>query len=52
MMYFDAPTQASLARRFHRCLRRGGYLFAAPRECMKGIAHPFRSISQTVFQKT
>jgi chemotaxis protein methyltransferase CheR len=43
MIYFDAETVRQVARRFHRCLRPGGWLLAGPSDPPLWDSAPFRT---------
>jgi chemotaxis protein methyltransferase CheR len=51
MIYFDKPTQERLVRRFCSCLAPGGLLFTGHSESLTGIAHPFRYVEPSIYEK-
>jgi chemotaxis protein methyltransferase CheR len=51
IIYFDAPTRASLLNRFSRQLRPGGYLFLGHSETLNGLDVPLMSVGPTVYRK-
>lgn len=51
MIYFDKPTQEKLVNRYHDCLAKGGLLFTGHSESLTGIAHKFRYVEPTIYQK-
>lgn len=51
MIYFDRPTQETLVNKFHRYLKPGGYLFIGHSESLQWVAHPFKSVAPTIYQK-
>ncbi|NDY43171.1 protein-glutamate O-methyltransferase CheR [Dissulfurirhabdus thermomarina] len=51
MIYFDKPTQERTVRRFHACLRPGGFLFVGHSESLIGTDHPYRYVRPTVYRK-
>jgi chemotaxis protein methyltransferase CheR len=51
MIYFDRPTQEKLVNKFHRYLKPGGYLFIGHSESLQWVAHPFKSLAPTIYQK-
>ena len=52
MIYFDKPTQQALVNRFHEILAPGGMLFTGHSESLTGVAHPFRFIQPTIYEKS
>jgi len=50
MIYFDKPTQANLVRKFHRQLRRNGYLFIGHSETLSGLDLDFEPVGSTVYR--
>jgi len=52
MIYFDQQTQARLVNKFHRCLRKGGYLFIGHSESIASIKHDFVQVEATTYKKT
>ncbi|OQA77436.1 MAG: Chemotaxis protein methyltransferase Cher2 [bacterium ADurb.Bin243] len=51
MIYFDAPTRASLIGRFHRYTRDGGYLFIGHSESISRTTLIYKYIKPAVYQK-
>jgi chemotaxis protein methyltransferase CheR len=51
MIYFDKPTQQKLINRFFDILEPGGILFTGHSESLTGIAHRFRYVQPTIYQK-
>ncbi len=51
MIYFDRLTQEKLVNKFHRYLKPGGYLFIGHSESLQWVAHPFKSLAPTIYQK-
>ena len=51
MIYFDKPTQQKLIDRLGKVLGPGGVLFTGHSESLTGIAHRFRYIKPTIYQK-
>ena len=51
MIYFDPPTKASLARKFHDALEIGGYLFVGLSETLSGISGNFQQIAPSIYQR-
>jgi chemotaxis protein methyltransferase CheR len=49
MIYFDAPTQERLVRRFHDMLVPGGHLFVGHSESLTSLSHPFRYVQPAVY---
>ena len=52
MIYFDKPTQQRLIDRFCDILDSGGLLFTGHSESLTGIAHQFRYVQPTIYQKS
>ncbi len=52
MIYFDKPTQQKLITRLWEILGPGGMLFTGHSESLTGIAHKFRYVQPTIYQKT
>ena len=51
MIYFDIPTKAALAKRFHDVLETGGYLFIGLSETLNGISGDFQQIAPAIYKK-
>lgn len=51
MIYFDSPTKAALARRFHDVLEPGGYLFIGLSETLSGIFDGFEQVAPAIYRK-
>lgn len=51
IIYFDKPTQAELMKRFHGCLRVGGYLFLGHSESLNGICDLYKFVSASIYRK-
>ena len=51
MIYFDKTIQAQLIRRFWDQLGPGGLLFVGHSESLTGVAHGFRYVEPTVYEK-
>jgi chemotaxis protein methyltransferase CheR len=51
MIYFDKETQQNLVRKFHKCLRPGGYLFIGHSESIASIEHDFKQVEATTYRK-
>lgn len=51
MIYFTRETQAELAEKFYHCLAPDGYLFIGHSESLTSVAHLFRPVAATVYQK-
>ena len=51
MIYFDVPTKATLARKFHDALEVGGYLFVGLSETLSGIAGDFQQIAPSIYRR-
>jgi two-component system, chemotaxis family, CheB/CheR fusion protein len=53
LMYFDAPTQAKIIRRFHFALNEGGFLLLGKAETLSSHAHLFEpvDIQKRVFRR-
>jgi chemotaxis protein methyltransferase CheR len=51
MIYFDKPTQQKLVGRYFDLLESGGLLFTGHSESLTGIAHKFRYVEPTIYQK-
>ena len=51
MIYFDVPTKAALAKRFHDALEVGGYLFIGLSETLSGISGDFQQIAPAIYRR-
>ena len=51
MIYFDTPTKAALAKRFHDALETGGYLFIGLSETLSGISGDFQQIAPAIYRR-
>ncbi|MCL2046280.1 MAG: chemotaxis protein CheR [Oscillospiraceae bacterium] len=51
MIYFDTPTKASLAKKFHNALEMGGYLFVGLSETLSGIAGDFQQVAPSIYRR-
>ena len=51
MIYFDVPTKAALAKRFHDVLEVGGYLFIGLSETLSGISGDFQQIAPAIYRR-
>ena len=51
MIYFDVPTKAALAKRFHDALEIGGYLFIGLSETLSGISGDFQQIAPAIYKR-
>jgi len=51
MIYFDAPTKAALAKKYHEALEVGGYLFIGLSETLSGISGDFKQIAPAIYQR-
>jgi chemotaxis protein methyltransferase CheR len=51
MIYFDTPTKAALAKRYHDALEVGGYLFIGLSETLSGISGDFKQIAPAIYQR-
>lgn len=51
MIYFDKPTQQTLVNRYWEMLEPGGLLFTGHSESLTGIAHKFKYVQPTIYQK-
>lgn len=52
LIYFDAETQASLARRFYRQLKPGGLFYIGHSESLAGMEHDFEYVMPTVYKRS
>ena len=51
MIYFDTPTKAALAKKFHDALAVGGYLFIGLSETLSGISGDFEQIAPAIYRR-
>ena len=51
MIYFDTPTKAILAKKFHDALEVGGYLFIGMSETLSGISGEFEHVSPAIYRR-
>jgi len=51
IIYFDKETQAELMKRFHGCIRKGGYLFLGHSESLNGICDLYKFVSASIYRK-
>jgi len=51
MIYFDTPTKAALAKRFHDALAVGGYLFIGLSETLSGISGDFEQTAPAIYRR-
>jgi len=51
MIYFDSPTKAALAKRFHDVLDTGGYLFIGLSETLSGISGDFQQVAPAIYKR-
>jgi len=51
MIYFDTPTKAALARRFHNALETGGFLFIGLSETLSGISGDFQQVAPAIYKR-
>ena len=51
MIYFDTPTKAALAKRFHDALEVGGFLFIGLSETLGGISGDFQQIAPAIYRR-
>ncbi|MEW6658505.1 MAG: protein-glutamate O-methyltransferase CheR [Thermodesulfobacteriota bacterium] len=51
MIYFEKSTQTELVRKFHHCLKPGGYLFIGHSESLCNISHQFAYVKPTIYRK-
>ena len=51
MIYFDVPTKAALAKRFHDALEVGGYLFIGMSETLSGISGDFQQVAPAIYRR-
>jgi chemotaxis protein methyltransferase CheR len=52
LIYFDAPTQATIVRRLLEHLLPGGFLYLGHSETVNGMAVPVTTVAPTVYRKT
>jgi len=51
MIYFDTPTKAALAKKFHDALEVGGWLFIGLSETLSGISGDFQHVSPAIYRR-
>lgn len=51
MIYFEKATQTELVRKFHNCLKPGGYLFIGHSESLCNVSHQFAYVKPTIYRK-
>jgi len=51
MIYFDSPTKAALAKRFHDALEVGGWLFIGLSETLSGISGDFEQTAPAIYKR-
>jgi chemotaxis protein methyltransferase CheR len=51
MIYFDSPTKAALAKKFHDALETGGYLFIGLSETLTGISGNLQQIAPAIYRR-
>ena len=51
MIYFDSPTKAVLAKKFHDVLETGGYLFIGMSETLSGLSGEFEHVSPAIYRR-
>ena len=51
MIYFDTPTKAALAKRFHDALEVGGFLFIGLSETLSGISGDFQQVQPAIYKR-
>ncbi|MCL2226443.1 MAG: protein-glutamate O-methyltransferase CheR [Oscillospiraceae bacterium] len=51
MIYFDTPTKAALAKRYHDALEIGGWLFIGHSETLSGISGDFEQIAPAIYRR-
>lgn len=51
MIYFDKTMQKALIDKFYDCLKEGGYFFIGHSESLTGLAHNFKYIEPSVYQR-
>jgi chemotaxis protein methyltransferase CheR len=51
MIYFDVPTKAALAKRFHDALEIGGYLFIGMSETLSGISGDLQQNAPAIYKR-
>ena len=51
MIYFDTPTKAALAKRYHNALEVGGYLFIGLSETLSGISGDFQQVAPAIYRR-
>ena len=51
MIYFDTPTKAALAKKYHDALETGGYLFIGLSETLSGISGDFQQMAPAIYRR-
>ena len=51
MIYFDTPTKAALAKKFHDALETGGWLFIGLSETLSGISGDFQQVAPAIYRR-
>jgi chemotaxis protein methyltransferase CheR len=51
MIYFDPPTKAALAKRYHDALEVGGYLFIGLSETLSGISGDLQQVAPAIYRR-
>ena len=51
MIYFDTPTKAALAKRYHDALEVGGWLFIGLSETLSGISGDFQQVAPAIYRR-
>lgn len=51
MIYFEKATQTELIKKFHQCLKPGGYLFIGHSESLCNVSHQFAYVKPTIYRK-
>ena len=51
MIYFDTPTKAKLAKKYHDALEVGGWLFIGLSETLSGISGEFQQVAPSIYRR-
>ena len=51
MIYFDTPTKATLAKKFHDALEVGGWLFIGLSKTLNGISGDFQQVAPAIYRR-
>jgi len=51
MIYFDSPTKAALAKRYHDALEVGGWLFIGLSETLSGISGDLQQVAPSIYRR-